>query len=628
MPAVFAFPETRTDLWMPLPRAIIDTPGDRANHYLFMVGRLAEGVPLDTARSEATAIARRMMQDYPQSFDPANPLIPNINLVRDQLVRSTRPYLFALLGTVGFVLLIACANVANLLLARGEGRRAEMAVRTALGATRSRLTMQLLTESAMLSVLGGALGLSLAWFATRLLVASAPSSIPRLDQITIDTTVVVFTAGVSMLTGALIGLVPAWRVSRTAVAGALKEGGRGAGHHAGATRARRALVVAEVALAVVMLSGSGMLLRSLLHLLREGVGFEPSGVLTARVAVLQREYDEARSTQFYTQLIERIGAIPEVVAVGAGGWLPVVDAGGLWGYRPEGGNYPEGRWPSAVPQQVTPGFFAALGLPLLAGRDVSPGDRSDAQLVAVVSQRFAEQSWPGADPLGQRFRLGGDTPLVTVVGVVGDLRSRGFGDEPEPTMYFPYAQTAQSNYAMPRNMVLAIRTTGDPSRLAPTVRGIVRSLDPTVPLSDVRTLEAVAETSVANRRFSTKLVLGFAALALILAGIGTYGVIAYGVTQRTFEIGVRQALGARRGAVLALVMREGLGLCASGLVIGLAGSIVAGRWIRALLVGVSPVDWITLGTVCVLLAGVSVLACLVPARRAMAVSPTQALRGT
>jgi putative ABC transport system permease protein len=628
MPSEFAFPEKRTDVWMPLPRAIFDTPGDRSNHYLFMVGRLAEGVGLDRSRIEATAIARRMMRDNPQSFDPANPLIPTMKLVRDNLVGATRPYLFALLGTVGFVLLIACANVANLLLARGEARRAEMAVRTALGATTRRLTLQLLTESAVLSIIGGVLGLALGWFASRVLVASAPSSIPRIDQITIDPTVIGFTAVVSILTGALIGLVPAWRVSRTSVAGALKEGGRAAGHQAGASRARRALVVAEVALAVVMLSGSGMLLRSLLHLQRAGMGFEPTGVLTARIAILQRAYDDARSAQFYGQLLERIRAIPDVMAVGAAGWLPVVDAGGLWGYRPEGGIYPDGRWPSAVPQQVTPGYFAAIGLPLLSGRDISEADRNGASLTAVVSRRFADQSWPGVDPLGKRFRLGGDTPLVTIVGVVGDFRSRGFGDEPEPTMYFPYAQSGVSAYVMPRNMVLVIRTAGDPSRLAPTVRGIVRSLDATVPVSEVRTLEAVVETSVANRRFSTALVLGFAALALILAGIGTYGVIAYGVTQRTFEIGVRQALGAERGAVLGLVMREGLALCASGLVIGLAGSIATGRLIRALLVGVSTFDWVTLGVVCLLLAVVSVLACLIPARRAMAVSPTEALRGT
>ena len=630
MPPEFAFPERRTDLWMPLPRAVLDTPGDWSNYYLFMVARLTNRSTLDQARNEATGIAQRMMRDFPQHFNPTRPLIPSLTLVRDQLVGSTRPYLFALLGTVGFVLLIACANVANLLLARGEARRTEMAVRTALGATTRRLTMQLLTESAVLSTIGGVLGLSLAWIGSRALVASAPGSIPRLDQITIDPTVIAFTAGVSVLTGVLIGLVPAWRITRASVAGTLKEGGRGSGT-ASTSRARRALVVAEVALAVVMLSGSGLLLRSLLHLQRAGLGFEPSGVLTARVALLQRAYDDNRSTEFFSQLVERLAALPDVHAAGASGWLTVADDGGLWGYEPEGRNYtnyPDGNWPDAVPQQVTPGYFAAIGLPLLAGRDFGSADRPGAQLTAIVSKRFAEQSWPGADPLGRRFRLGGgDGPWLTIVGVVGDLRARGFGAEPAPTMYFPYAQTATSAYFMPRSMVVLIRTVGDPSRLTPSVRGIVRSLDPTVPVSDVRTLDAVVGASVANRRFSTTLVLGFAALALVLAGIGTYGVIAYGVTQRTFEIGVRQALGAERGAVLGLVMREGLGLCASGLVLGLAGSIAAGRLIRALLVGVSPFDWVTLGTVCLLLAGVSLLACVIPARRAMAVSPTEALRG-
>jgi predicted permease len=629
-PPEFAFPERRTDVWMPLPRAILDTPGDWSNYYLFMVGRLTSGSTLDRARNEATGIAQRMMRDVPQHFNPTRPLIPDLTLVNDRLVGSTRPYLYALLGTVGFVLLIACANVANLLLARGEARRTEMAVRTALGATTRRLSAQLLTESLVLSTTGGVLGLSLAWLGSRALVAIAPASIPRLEEIAIDPTVVAFTLAVSLFTGLLIGLLPAWRVTRAPVAGTLKEGGRGAGTSS-TSRARRALVVAEVALAVVMLSGSGLLLRSLLHLQRAGLGFEPSGVLTARVALLQRAYDDNRSIEFFSQVIERITALPGVQAAGASGWLPVADEGGLWGYEPEGKNYrdyPNGNWPDAVPQQVTPGYFRAIGLPRLAGRDFGSADRPGAQLTAIVSHRFAEQSWPGADPLGRRFRLGGNGPWLTVVGVVGDLRARGFGAEPAPTMYFPYAQTATSAYFMPRSMVLMIRTGGDPSRIAPSVRAIVRSLDPTVPVSEVRTLDVVVGASVANRKFSTTLVLGFAALALVLAGIGTYGVIAYGVTQRTFEIGVRQALGAERGAVLGLVMREGLGLCASGLLIGLAGSVAAGRFIRALLVGVSPFDWITLGVVCLLLAGVSLLACIIPARRAMAVSPTEALRGT
>jgi predicted permease len=630
MPPEFAFPERRTDVWMPLPRAILDTPGDWSNYYLFMVGRVADGATLERARNEAAGIAQRMMRDFPQHFNPTRPLIPDLTLVSDRLVGSTRPYLYALLGTVGFVLLIACANVANLLLARGEGRRTEMAVRTALGATTRRLTTQLLTESVVLSTAGGLLGLSLAWLGSRALVAIAPASIPRLEEIAIDPTVIAFTLAVSVLTGLLIGLVPAWRVTRAAVAGALKEGGRGAGT-SGSSRARRVLVVAEVALAVVMLSGSGLLLRSLLHLQRAGLGFEPSGVLTARVALLQRAYDDNRSTEFFSQLVERVTALPDVDAAGASGWLPVADNGGMWGYQPEGmnyTNYPNGNWPDAVPQQVTPGYFAAIGLPLLAGRDFSSADRPGAQLTVIVSKRLAEQSWPGANPLGRRFRLGGDGPWLTIVGVVGDFRSRGFGDEPEPTMFFPYAQTATSAYFMPKTMVLLIRTAGDPSRIAPAVRAIVRSLDPTVPVSDVRTLDVVVGASVANRKFSTTLVLGFAALALVLAGIGTYGVIAYGVTQRTFEIGVRQALGAERGSVLRLVLREGLGLCAGGLAIGLAGSVAAGRLIRALLVGVSPVDWVTLGIVCLVLAAVSVLACLIPARRAMEVSPTEALRGT
>jgi putative ABC transport system permease protein len=597
------------------------------------VGRLRPGVTVEGAAAGARALARRIMRDEPQMFDPSQPLVPHIVGVREQLIGSTRPYLLALLGAVGFVLLIVCANVANLLLVRGEGRRKELAVRSALGASGRRLVTQLLTESAVLALAGGLLGLALAWGVDRALVALAPASIPRLDEVGIDWRVLAFTLGATVLTGLLTGAVPAWRAARSDPAEVIKAGGRTVGAASATGGARRTLVVAEVALAVVMLSGAGMLLRSLWHLQNAGLGFEPRGVLTAKVSISASKYDDARTVLFYEQLVERLRALPGVRAAGAVGWLPVVDAGGLWGFRPEGGNYPEGRWPTAVPQQATPGSVAAMGLPLLDGRDISASDRDGAPLVALVSRRMAELAWPGQRAIGRRFQLGDDAPYMTVVGVVGDLRARGFGDTPEPTMYFPHAQAARSAYFAPRAMALLVRVgcpppAGDcePLAIVGAVRAALRALDGTAPLSEVRTLEQVVVTSVSSRRFATALLASFAALALLLAGIGTYGVIAYGVSQRAYEIGVRMALGAERGDVWRLVVLEGLRMCGLGLALGLVGAVAVARAIRAMLVGVSAVDVPTLAAVCVALLAVAAVASVLPALRATRVSPTEALR--
>jgi putative ABC transport system permease protein len=626
MPRFFDFPEARTDLWMPMARFNPDSLGDRSNNYLFMVARLKPNVTIGRARNEATMIAQHIMRDYPNSFNPKNPIRPHITSVREDLVGKTRPYLLALLAAVGFVLLIASANVANLLLVRGEARHKEMAVRNALGASRFRLVSQLLTESTVLAGVGGVLGLLVAWAGDRALVALAPPSIPRLDAIAIDWRVVAFTAFVATATGLLIGLLPAWRASRGNSVDALRDAGRVVGARGGAKRVRRALVIAEVALAVTTLSGAGMLLRSLWNLQSTDLGFVPGNTLTAKVALPPREYDNHRSEAFFDQLLEKARAIPGVTAAGAAGWLPVVDAGGLWGIQQEG-KPQEVDWPNAVPQHATPGYFKAIGLPVVAGRDFTSNDRDGALPVAVVSEQFAKKVFPGASPLGKRFKLGGPGPFMTIVGVVGDVRARGFDDTPEPTMYFPYAQSARNAYYMPRSMAILLRVDGDAQSVGPTVREIVRSLDRTVPVSEMRTLEQVVGTSVSSRRFNTGLLAGFALLALVLAGIGTYGVISYAVSQRSHEIGVRMALGAEDRSVLMLVMSEGLRLCLIGVGIGLVVSAGVGRTIRAMLVGVPPIDVPTLAVTAVLLIAVGALASALPARRALSVSPTETLRG-
>jgi predicted permease len=381
-----------------------------------------------------------------------------------------------------------------------------------------------------------------------------------------------------------------------------------------------------MALAVTSLSGAGMLLRSLWALQHQQLGFDPSGVLTAEVALLPRAYDDARASIFYEQLMSRVRTIHGVRVAGAAGWLPVVGTGGLWGYRPEGGSYPDGRWPSAVPQHVTPDYFAAAGIPVLAGREFNGGDRDGSQPVVIVSEKLARGEWPGQNAIGKRLRLGPDSVYLTVVGVVGDIQSRGFGDPPEPTMYFAYGQSDQSAYYRPKDMSLVIRTDGDPFALVPALRREVAALDRTVPVSGIRSLEQIVGVSVAVRKFSTVLLAGFAALALLLAGLGTYGVIAYAVTLRRYEIGVRMALGAANRSVLLLVMSEGIVISALGLAAGLVASGLVGRAIQTLLFGVAPTDPASLVGTSVLLAIVAIGASIIPARRALQVDPLEALR--
>jgi predicted permease len=627
MPQYFDYPTARVDVWLPIARFNSDSLGDRANHYLFMVGRLRRGVSVARAVSEATMVTRRLMRDHADKYDPTAPLVPVITPVSEVLVGATRPYVWMLFGAVGFVLLIVCANVANLLLARGEGRRREMAVRAALGASRGRMLTQLLTESAVFALGGGALGILLAWSGTRALVALAPPSIPRAEQIGLDWAVLAYALATSLVAGIVFGLVPALRASREAPAETLKEGMRTSGQGTSG-RVRRSLVVAEVALAVVMLCGAGVLLRSLLKLQSADLGYDPRSVLTARVSPIANDYNESRSIVFYAQLLERVRAIPGVASASAAGWLPVVDHGGLWGLLAEGQSYDRlPRGPVAVPQQVTAGYFDAMGLRVIAGRGFTDADRESGPYVGIVSRSLATLLWPNADPIGKRFRVGADSTFMTVVGVVDDIRARGFDDVPEPTMYFAYPQTRATAYFMPRSMNLVVRTSGDPLRIANQLKTIVHSLDATVPVSNVRTLEQVVGVSVANRRFSTTLLGAFAALALVLAGVGIFGVISYGVSERRVEIGVRMALGAERSRVLASVLGEGVRMTLVGVAIGIVGAAALLRVLRSLLVGVPVVDAVTFAVVAVGLVVVAAVASIVPARRATAISAMDALRG-
>jgi putative ABC transport system permease protein len=549
--------------------------------------------------------------------------------LQERLVGSSRPYLVTLLGAVAFVLLIACANVANLLLIRGEARRRELGIRTALGATGIRLVVQQLTESGVLAIAGGGLGLLVAWGGVRGLLALAPDTLPRLESVHLDAAVLAFTAAVSLGTGLLFGLLPAVRSARGGAAAALREGARTSSSRRG-SRMRRSLVVGEVALAVVMLSGAGLLVRSLRSLQQIDIGFDADRILTARLNLPPLNYQaDAKAVSFVERLENRLRAMPGVVGAGTMGWTPVVGGGGTWSIWIDGVVVKDiASAPVADPEQVTPGYFPALGVRIVRGRAFTEQDRADAPPVAVINEAMAKQLWPGLDPVGHTLKMfNRHAPWVTIVGVARNILSRGVEKSVPATMFFPYAQAGRSAYFTPRQVTVAIKTAGDPEGMTGPFRRLVHDLDPAAPLSEVRTMDAVMGTALASRRFTTVLLGWFAGLALLLAGLGIYGVIAYGVTQRTYEIGLRQALGADRGSVLGLILAEGLRLTGTGLLLGLVATLATGRLIRSLLVNVTAADPPTLLAVALLLAGVAALASWLPARRAMAVSPTEALRG-
>jgi putative ABC transport system permease protein len=626
MPSGFDFPRPDISVWVPL-RLNPDSLQTRNNHYLGVVGRLAPDATIGEARVQIATLAGRFALDFPGFYFPNKPLQTSVRTVRDAVVGDTRPYLLALLGAVTFVLLIASVNVANLLLVRGEGRRKEMAVRIALGASPKRLGRQLLTESALLALGGGLLGLAAAWCGVRVFVAAAPTSIPRLDGVRIDMAVLAFTLTITMCTGLLFGILPAALSVHGAPTRVLGAGGRSS-----AARAQRGvgrgLIVAEVALAVVTLASSGMLVRSLMRLQATDPGFDARHVLTMQVTLSHHQYTDERAVAFYRDLLDRVRGVRDVLAAGAVGDLPISGNNSGWSILVDGRvvqNIAEA--PVAKPEQVTPDYFHVMSIPIVRGRAFTDGDRSDGQLVAVVNETMAKELWPGRDPVGHTIRMfSSGSPWATVVGVAGDVRSSGVDQAVPSTMYFPYAQAGKSAYFTPLEMTVVARTAADPLSPAGGVGRVVRDLDRSAPISGVTSMDAVLANSLASRRFTTLLLAAFAILALVLAGVGIYGVISFGVSERTYEMGLRQALGAQRRSLLVLILKEGVGMTAIGLAIGLIGASAVGQLIRSLLVGTSPNDGLTFTIVCATLVVVAIVASVLPGRRAMAVQPTEALR--
>ncbi len=626
MPEGFYFPDRETEVWIPLrltPQQ--QSPGRRFIVAFSGIARLADGVSRPQAEAEGQTIVGR-----PEFLGPGGE-VPTLRLIgfQDEMVGEVRPALVALMAAVGFVLLIATANLANLLLARGASRQRELAVRAAVGAGRGRLIRQLVTESIALSVIGGGLGLGTAYAILGVLPSFAPAGIPGLDDAAIDATVLGFALAASVGAGVLFGTVPALQSSRFNLMRALNEGapqmGGGFRFRRG-NRTRSVLVVAEVALALMLLVGAGLLVRSFVTLSTVDPGFDSTNVLTAQLNLPPSQYSElAVANTLFDQLLERTAARPGVEAVGLVSSLPLTPGETLIGFRIQGRAAPASRedLTAARPQLVSPGYLDAMGLRLVAGRFVTDRDIESSPRVFVVNEVFASAHFPGEDVVGQRLNMGRGEP-TEIVGVVGDVHHRGLDSQPSPELYFSYRQSLLGR--PPPRVSLVARTTGDPLALVSFLRQDVLDLNPTLPIDNVMTMGARLSSSVAQPRFYA-LVLGvFAAGALALAMVGIYGVLAYTVSRRGREIGLRMALGADRRGIRNMVVRQGALLVGVGVALGLAGAIATTRALERLLFGVTTLDLPTFIAVPVLLIMVALAACYLPARRATRVDPMDALR--
>ena len=623
MPASFAHPSD-AEFWVPLaPVGQFESLfTSRGSFWLTVVGRLKPGVSTASAQSEMDSIAARLEKEYPSNAGLGVRLVP----LHEELVGDVKRPLWILLGAVCFVLLIACANVANLLLTRAASRTRELAIRTALGAGRRRLTRQLLTESVVLGVLGGIAGLGLAAWATDVLRSLAPAELPRLADVAVDARVLLYTAAASLLTSVLFGIVSAFHATRREVGATLKEGGRTGTDRRGG-RLRTMLAIGELAIALVLLVSASLLMRSFLALSREDPGFATDGVLTLRLQLPAAKYDQpARIAGFHEQLIERLAALPGAESAAAGSTLllsrlPNSASINIEGRPPLPGNAQNIPVPY---DSVSPEFFTTLQIPLRRGRFFSRADGSDAQEVAIVNEAFVRRFYPTEDPLGRRvtFNTPGqpDTRWQTIVGVVADTKRGGFGREPWAEIYFPMRQ------APDRRVYAFVRTSGDPMALAAAAQAAVWSIDRDQAIAGVRTARDLLAQQEANRWFTTLLLGLFAAVALVLAVIGIYGVIAYGTAQRTQEIGIRLALGADRGSVLRLVLAGGLRIATAGLTLGVVGAFALTNVLSGLLYNVGARDPVTFIAVPGILLVVALAASWIPARRAMKVDPLIALR--
>jgi predicted permease len=614
-----------TDIWTPIAFTA-EQVQNRRGGVVNVIGRLKPEVTFEQARSEMSLIAGRLANQYPDTNAECN---VSIFPLHEHVVSEIRPTLLLLLGAVAFVLLIACANVANLLLARAAVRQKEIAIRTALGASRWRIIRQLLTESLLLSLAGGIIGLTLASWGLKIMMAMADIFWPRVMDVSLDVRILAFTTAITLLTGLSFGLVPALQISKPNLNETLKDAGRGSTEGGRRRLVRNALVVVEVAISLVLLVGAGLLMKSFIGLQKVDPGFDPKNALTVSISLPERKYPERdRQAAFYSRLIERVSVLPGVQAMGAASAVPFSNAhwGGSFGrgFRIEDSTGVRAEdWTSYY--SVSPNYFRAMGIPLLRGRLFTDLDTKGALRVAIINNTMAKRYFPNEDPIGKRIRLTSlfnNDPEVyrEIVGIVGDVKSSSLVQEAPPQTYEPYMQEP-----LPF-MTLVARTAGDPTGLNEAIRREVLQLDKEQPIFLSRTLDSLIATSTGHQRFSMMLFGVFAAAAIALASVGLYGVMSYAVTQRTHEIGIRMALGAQRRDALGLVLRQGLRLTLGGIAIGLIAAWAATRLLINLLYGVSATDLPTFVGVSLLLIGISLLACYIPARRATKVDPVVALR--
>jgi putative ABC transport system permease protein len=594
---------------------------ERGNHSgFYAVGRLKRGLTVDAADREFKAIAASLEREYPKTNAGVS---ARAERLADRVVADIRLTLLALFGAVGFLLLIACVNVANLLIARGAARQHELAVRAALGGGRLRLTLQLLVESTLLSVVGGALGVAVAFWLLRALIAVAPEGVPRLDTVALDATALLFALASASACGLLFGLFPAFQASGVHGQHALVRV-RAAGASAGSHRLRRALMVVETALAIVLLTGAGLTMRTLQELARLDTGFRADHLLTMRVTLAGQQWTEPRRRNFVNDLGERVRAVPGVAKAALAFSLPI--DGSQWNSVFIAADKPapvRAETPSAAFSPVGVGYFDALGMRVVRGRVFDERDGEKAPRVVVINESLARRVWPGEDAVGKRLKQGwfdSPTEFRQVVGVVGDVKFEGLTAETPIQVYVPLQQEPM------RSIAIIVRTAAEPALVTHAIEDVVRTIDKDLPLYSVRTMDEMLDASIARQRMSMVVFVVFAGVALVLASIGLYGVVAHGVTERTHEIGVRMALGAERRHVLALVVRQGLSMAALGTVVGVAAALALSRSIESLLFRVAPTDPATFAAVIVMLLGVTTIACYVPAWRAARVDPTQALR--
>ena len=622
LPPDFNYPYNGGDLWAPL---VFDQKerSDRGNHYLRVMGLLKPGATVAQAQAEFRTLARRAQEQFPETNSGHDAYVQTLT---DDAVRGARAGVPIAMGAVVFVLLIACANVANLLLVRAASRQRETAVRLALGASRSRLIRQTLTESALLALSGGALGLLISVWAIEALARGIPEGfskfIPGWSHLGINLTVLAFTFVVSVLAGTLAGLAPVWHATRTNLNEALKAGGRSEFGNRTRSRLRSALVISEVALSLVLLIGAGLMVRSFVEMQRADLGIRPENVLALEISLPQDAYkDKNGGRDFYQHLLQRVGALPGVVKAGAVNIVPMSSGGNSTTFQIVGRPpFTKGQAPYTDIRVATPGYFDAIGTTLHRGRPTTEQDDANATRVVLINETFARRFLPGQQSIGQRIDFSGEKETREVIGVVADVKNDDLEEQADPTVYLPYSQSAWLK------MNLVIRGSHDPTQLASAVRGEVHALDPTLPVYNVKTVPQMIYERASPKRLMTYILGVFALIALLLSAVGIYGVMSYSVTQRTPELGIRMALGAQALDVLKLVVRNGMMLALVGVAIGLAGAFALTRLLGNLLFHVTPTDALTFAAVSISLIVVALLACYIPARRATKVDPLVALR--